>query len=108
MKHVLVASLALAVLLVAGCQVVHVTDKQGNPIGWADVSVTTQEGGAVGLPVKTDLLTGNATLPMSSQAPGSREWLEVRKEGYHPARVIRPEDGRVEVPLLKIPGAAKK
>jgi hypothetical protein len=106
MKHILFAGLTLAFLFVAGCQMVHVTDQQGKPIAWADVTATTQSGGATGLPVKTDLL-GIATLPMSQEAPGAREWLEVRKQGYLTRRIVRPEDGSVEVQLLKAPGAAR-
>jgi len=107
MKHILFAGLTLTFLLVAGCQVVHVTDQQGKAIGWADITATTQDGGATGLPVKTDLLTGNATLPMSQEAPGTREWLEIRKDGYLTRRIIRPDDPNVEVQLLRAPGAAR-
>jgi len=108
MKHVLVKGLtgflAAALLLVTGCQIVHVTDQQGNPIFWADVSASTQESGSVGMPVKTDAM-GNATLAMSQEAPGTREWLEVSKDGYMTRRIVRPEDGTVEVQLLKAPSA---
>jgi hypothetical protein len=107
MKHILFAGLSLAILLVSGCQVVHVTDQQGKPIDMADVSVTTQEGGATGLSVKT-MFGGYATLPMSQAAPGTREWLEIRKDGYAPKRILRPEDGSVEVPMLRAPGAKTK
>jgi len=106
MKRIVFAGLASAFLLVAGCQVVHVTDQQGKPVFWADVSATTQDSGATGIPVKTDAM-GNATLPMSQEAPGSREWLEIRKEGYLTRRIVRPEDGSVEVQLLKAPGSAR-
>ncbi len=110
MKHAYVTGFAViaaaAVLFLAGCQMVHVTDQQGKPIFWADVSSSTQESGASGIPVKTDAL-GYATLPMSQEAPGSREWLEVSKDGYMPRRIVRPEDGNVEVQLLKAPGSTK-
>lgn len=101
MKSILFASLFLMVLFPVGCQIVHVTDQNGKPVAWADVSAATQEGSS-GIPVKTDLL-GNATLPMSQAAPGTREWLEVRKDGFLTRRIVRPEDNRVEVQLLRAP-----
>jgi hypothetical protein len=107
MKHILLAGLTLTFLLVAGCQVVHVVDNQGKPVFWADVSAATQEGSATGISVKTDAM-GNATLPMSQEAPGTREWLEVRKEGYMTRRILRPEDGRVEVQMMKAQGAPRQ
>ncbi|MBN1942859.1 MAG: carboxypeptidase regulatory-like domain-containing protein [Phycisphaerae bacterium] len=106
MKHIFFACLSLTFLFAAGCQIVHVTDQNGKAVAWADVSATTQDSGATGIPTKTDLM-GLAPLPMSQEAPGTREWLEIRKEGYITRRIVRPEDGKVEVQLIRAPGAPK-
>ena len=94
--------LSLAVLCVAGCQIVHVKDHHGKPIKWANVSTSTRGSGSSNFPVKTDLL-GNATLMISQEQPGTREWLEVSKEGYITRRIIRPDDATVPVILMKAP-----
>ena len=98
----LLVCLALAVLCVAGCQIVHVKDHHGKPIKWANVSTSTRASGSSNFPVKTDML-GNATLMISQEQPGTREWLVVSKEGYITRRVIRPDDPNVEVVLPKAP-----
>jgi hypothetical protein len=108
MRQTILAGLAvLALLPVAGCQIVHVTDQDGKAISWANVSATTQTAGTVGFPVKTDML-GNATLPISQEQPGTREYLEISKQGYITRRIIRPEDGRVEVQLMRSPRVPAK
>ncbi|MBN1553204.1 MAG: hypothetical protein JXA11_00545 [Phycisphaerae bacterium] len=107
MKHIVLLSLTSAFLLAAGCQTVRVMDQNGKPVAWADVSATTQESGTVGIPVKTDLM-GYATLPMSQEAPGTREWLEIRKQGYLPVRIVRPENATVKVQIMSGPELMRK
>lgn len=107
MKHVFLTCLSLTFLLVAGCQMVHVVDMEGKPIFWAEVSATTQAGGRAAFPVKTDAM-GYATLSMSQEAPGTREWLEVRKEGFITRRLLRPEGETAEVQLQRVPGAKRR
>ena len=100
----LLVCLSLAVLCVAGCQVVNVKDQHGKPIRWANVSTSTQASGSSNFPVKTDMF-GNATLMISQEQPGTREWLTVSKTGYITSRIIRPEDPTVPVTLMKSPAA---
>ena len=98
----LLVCLSLAVLCVAGCQVVHVKDQHGKPIRWANVSTSTRGSGSSNFPAKTDML-GNATLMISQEQPGTREWLTVSKEGYITKRIIRQDDPNVEVILMQAP-----
>ena len=101
----LLICLSLAVLCATGCQVVHVKDQLGTPVRWANVSTSTRASGTSSFPVKTGLF-GDATLMLSQEPPGTREWLTVTKTGYLTRRVIRPEDPTVEVILMKSPAAS--
>ncbi|GAG26230.1 unnamed protein product, partial [marine sediment metagenome] len=47
-----------------------------------------------------------ATLLISQEQPGTREWLTVSKTGYITRRIIRPEDPTVPVTLMKSPAAS--
>ena len=100
----LLICLSLAVLFIAGCQIVNVKDQHGKPIPWANVSTSTRMSGGAGFPVKTDMF-GNATLMISQEPPGTREWLTVSKTGYISRRIIRPEDTNVPVVLNMSPAA---
>ncbi len=101
----LLVCLSLAVLCVAGCQVVNVKDRLGNPIRWANVSTSSRASGTGSFPVKTDLF-GNATLMISQEPPGTLEWLTVTKTGYRTSRIVRPEDPTVDVILIKSPSSS--
>ncbi|MBT3279623.1 MAG: hypothetical protein HN909_02135 [Phycisphaerales bacterium] len=75
----------------AGCQTIHVEDPSGNPINGATVW-TVSEGGSPGF--KQVTVMGMATLSISMEPPGSREYLYISKEGYlpNPLQTIRPTE----------------
>ena len=97
----LLAGLLAVVFCAAGCQIVHVEDPAGKPIAWADVSTSTSTGATSMFIAKTDFL-GNATLSISQEPPGTREYLHVTKEGYTSYRAMRPAEGQVTVVLRKV------
>jgi hypothetical protein len=101
MKKTLLVSLFVAMLVIAGCQVVHVTDESGKAINMARVQVATQTG-ASGTAWRTNML-GDAAIPLSSAQQGTREYLEISKDGYITRRIPRPEDQKVPVQLRKVP-----
>jgi hypothetical protein len=106
-SRIVLCILGLLAVGIAGCQVVHVKDTQGDPVFWADVATSVQGQKDNPFPVKTDLL-GNATLMMSQEPSGTAEYITVRKEGYLPAKIVRPEGGTAEVTLRAAPNAQKK
>ncbi len=99
-------SLSLPLFLSLGCQMVHVTDAHGQAIHLARVSATTQSSGTSGMTHYTNAM-GDVALPMSQEQPGTREYLEISKDGYLTRRIVRPEDGQVEVQLMKSPSASR-
>ncbi|MCD4824695.1 MAG: hypothetical protein K8S55_08810 [Phycisphaerae bacterium] len=100
-RSMLLAGLLVVVFCSVGCQIVSVEDQAGKPIAWADVSTSTTAGSTSMFTAKTDLL-GNATIGLSQEPPGTREYLEVSKEGYTSYRALRPTEGQVTVRLKKI------
>lgn len=105
--RIVLCGLGLLAVGIAGCQVVHVKDTSGEPVFWADVTTSVQGREDSPFPAKTDLL-GNATLPISQEPAGTAEYITVRKEGYLPAKIVRPEGGTAEVTLRAAPNAQKK
>lgn len=87
--------------LAGGCQTIHVQDSQGNAIDGAAVW-TVAEGGNTS-PFKQSTMFGAATLSISIEPPGSREYLYVSKDGYlpNPYKKIRSADFNDTVTLRK-------
>ncbi len=92
--------LAIATLA-GGCQTIHVQDSRGNPIDGAAVWAVAEGGNTT--PFKQSTMFGAATLSISMEPPGSREYLYVSKDGYlpNPYKKIRSADWNDTVTLRK-------
>lgn len=101
--RIMLCVLGLLAVGLAGCQIVHVKDSQGEPVAWADVYTSVQGQGESNFPAKTDFL-GNATLMVSQEPAGTPEYIIVRKDGYIPGKIVRPESSSVDITLKSVPG----
>jgi hypothetical protein len=88
--------------LIGGCQTIYVQDTQGNPINGAAVWTVAEAGNTSLFKQKT--MFGAATLSISMEPPGSREYLHVSKDGYLPRRKIRSADWNDTVTMRKVLG----
>jgi len=92
-KLSLIAITGFAMLISAGCQMVHVEDQAGNPIFMAAVTTGPEGKKASSLPTMTDLL-GNAALAKSMTK--EREIIQVSKDGYETKTVHRSSEDKVD------------
>jgi hypothetical protein len=95
--------LMVSLLVMGGCQTVHVRDHSGEPVNMAKVVVIDDGGGIASLPVYTNFL-GDAILGANWSGEGM-EKLVITADDFRSRKIVRSNESHIEVTLIKAIGA---
>ena len=94
--------LMVSLLVIGGCQTVHVRDHSGESVNMAKV-VVMDDGGIASLPVYTNFL-GDAILGANWSGEGM-EKLVITADDFRTRKIVRSSESHIEVTLIKAIGA---